>query len=332
MTLHGRVAGALGLLACMCALGLARVAEAACPPVAIVEGPAAMASATVAILRRHGVESTPNTCGGRMVRALLTADAGAHSYALRIEDGFGRTNERLAGDAETAASLIESWVLDEDADLLAPRLVSTLVPAAAAASTAAEVQAASPVAAPPVLATPRWRLFGVGEVSVGAEPATWRGGSATGCRHAGPVCLGGRARMGRAREWQQEPLFDAALEQTAVDALAIAAVPLTRGRLTLLPLIGLGVGWTRSSLSRAPLTMSWDDWGPRAEAALVVDVRVGAGWSLLAELGASGGRTRAREQWEQWEQREPSASTFLRPPTSTTTASLLAGIGIGYSR
>ena len=333
MTSRGKLAGALGLLACLCAPGLARVAEAACPPVAIVEGPAAMASATVAILRRHGVESTPNTCGGRMVRALLTASADAHGYALRIEDGFGRTNERLAGDAETAASLIESWVLDEDADLLAPRLVSTLAPPAAA-STAAEVQASSPVAAlPVVLAAPRWRLFGVGEVSVGTEPATWLGGSATGCHHAGPVCLGARARMGRARQWQQEPLFDAALAQTAIDALAILAVPLTRGRLTLLPLVGLGVGWTRSSLSRDPLTMSWDDWGPRAEAALIVDVKVGAGWSLLAELGASAGRTRTREQWEQWEQRE-SLSMYLRTSTSTssTTASLRAGIGIGYSR
>jgi hypothetical protein len=335
LTLRGKLAGALGLLACIGAPGLARVAAAACPPVAIVEGPAAMASATVAILRRHGVESRPNTCGGRMVRALLTAGAEAHGYALRIEDGFGRTNERLAGDAETAASLIESWVLDEDADLLAPRLASTLVPAAAAPSTAADVQALSPVAAPSVLAAPRWRLFGVGEVSVGTGPASWRGGSATACHHAGPVCLGARARMGRAREWQPEPIFEAALAQTAVDALAIATVPLTRGRLTLLPLIGLGVGWTRSAISRAPLTMSWDDWGPRAEAALVVDVRVGAGWSLLAELGASGSQTRTREQWEQWEQweqREPSQSTFLRPPTSTTTASMRAGIGVGYSR
>ena len=223
-------------------------------------------------------------------------------------------------------------VLDEDADLLAPRLVSTLVPAAAAPSTAAEVQASSPAAAPLVLAAPRWRLFGVGEVAVATEPATWLGGSATGCHHAGPVCLGARARMGRAREWQPEPLFDAALEQTAVDALAIAAVPLTRGRLTLMPLIGLGVGWTRSAISRAPLTMSWDDWGPRAEAALVVDVRVGAGWSLLAELGAAVGQTRTREQWEQWEQREPSPATMFVRPTSTTTASLRAGIGIGYSR
>src|SRR5687768_7867794 len=143
-----------------------------------------MASATAAILRRHGVESTPNSCGGRMVRASLTAGADAHSYALRIEDGFGRTNERLAGDAETAASLIESWVLDEDADLLAPRQVSTLVPAAAPAA-AAEIQASSPVVAPPVVAAPRWHLLGVGEVSVGTEPATWLGGSATGCHHVG---------------------------------------------------------------------------------------------------------------------------------------------------
>ena len=289
-----------------------------------------MASATVAILRRHGVESTPNACGGRMVRASLTAGADAHSYALRIEDGFGRTNERLAGDAETAASLIESWVLDEDADLLAPRLVSTLAPAAAAPSTAAEVQALSPVTAPPVAGAPRWRLFGVGEVSVGTAPATWLGGAATGCHRAGPVCVGARARLGRAREWQQELVFDAALEQTAVDALAIAAVPLTRGRLMLLPLIGLGVGWIRSAVSRAPLTMSWNDWGPRAEAALVVDVRVGAGWSLLAELGASAGKTRTWQQWEEWEQREPAASMLLRPPTAT--ASLRVGIGVGYSR
>jgi len=334
LTLRGKLAGALGLLVCVWG---ARVAEAGCPAVAVVEGPPAMASATAAILRRHGVESAPNSCGGRTVRALLTAGADAHSYALRIEDGFGRTNERLAGDAETAASLIESWVLDEDADLLAPRLVSTLAAVPAAPSTAAEVQVLSPVTAAPVLAGPRWRVFAIGEVSVAAEPATWRGGSATACLHAGPVCLGARARLGRAREWQQqEPLLVDALDQTAVDALAVAALPLTSGRLTLLPLVGLGVGWTRSAISRAPLTMSRDDWGPRAEVALLVGVRVGAGWSLLAELGASGGQTRTREQWEQWEQweeREPSTSTFLRAPsTSTTTASLRAGLGVGYSR
>jgi hypothetical protein len=176
-------------------------------------------------------------------------------------------------------------------------------------------------------------VFGVGEISVGAEPATWRGASATGCRRAGPVCLGARARIARARDWQQELVFDDALDQTAVDALAIAALPLTSGRLTLLPVIGAGVGWTRSAVSRGPLTTSSDDWGPRAEAALVVDVRVGAGWSLLAELGASGGQTRAREQWQQWEQREQSPAMLLRSlPSSTTTATMRAGIGVGYSR
>jgi hypothetical protein len=176
---------------------------------------------------------------------------------------------------------------------------------------------------------PRWRVFGAGELSVGAEPAAWYGGSATGCHQAGPVCLGARARIGRARQWE-EP-FDATFDQTAVDALAIAALPWRRGRLTLLPLIGLGVGWNRSALSRAPLSVSWDDWGPRAEAALVVDVGVGAGWSVLAELGASAGQTSTtREQWEQWEP----LSMYLRgsPATATAAASLRAGLGIGYSR
>ena len=336
LTLRGTITAALGVLACLGAPGLAPVARAACPPVAVVEGPAAVASATVAILRRHGVESTPNTCGGRVVRAQLTASSDAHTYALRIEDGFGRTNERLAGDAETAASLIETWVLDEDADLLAPRLVSTLVPAAAAPTTAAEVQALSPVTAP-VPAAPRWRLFGAGELTVGADPAVWFGGSATGCHLAGPVCLGARARMGRAREWEQP--FDAAINQTAVDALVIAAVPLRRGRLTLLPLIGLGAGWTRSAVSRAPLAVSWDDWGPRAEAALVIDVGVGGGWSVLAELGASAGQTGTREQRDSlpmsMSMSTPmSMSTFPRGSiaTATAAASFRAGLGVGYSR
>jgi hypothetical protein len=335
LTLRGTVTAALGVLGCLCAPGAVRAAQAACPPVAVVEGPAVVAAATVAILRRHGVESTPNTCGGRVVRALLTASADAHTYALRIEDGFGRTNERLAGDAETAASLIETWVLDEDAELLAPRLASTLVPAAAAPTTAADVQALAPVTAPPVPAAPRWRLFGVGELAVGADPAVWFGGSATGCHLAGPLCLGARARIGRAREWEQP--FDATIDQTAVDALAIAALPLRRGRLTLLPLIGVGVGWTRSVVSRAPVAVSWDDRGPRAEAALIIDVGVGAGWSVLAELGASGGQTGSREPRDSLPtsmQIPMSMSMYPRDSiaTATAAASFRAGIGVGYSR
>src|SRR5688572_30317745 len=90
LTLRGAITGAVVFIVCVCAPGLAGTARAACPPVAVVEGPAAIATATVAILRRHGVESTPRSCGGRVVRASLTASADAHTYALRIEDGFGR--------------------------------------------------------------------------------------------------------------------------------------------------------------------------------------------------------------------------------------------------
>src|SRR5260221_2597261 len=112
-----RVLARAGLLAsCLVARSsTATAAGTACPPVAIVEGAAEIVTPVAAVLRRRGLRSTPSGCG-RVVRASLVTRPNLKAYSLHIEDGYGRVSDREIADASTAASLIESWAIDEDAD------------------------------------------------------------------------------------------------------------------------------------------------------------------------------------------------------------------------
>jgi hypothetical protein len=301
----------------------ARAAEPACAPVAIVEGPAAIADATTAILRQHGVETDPKPCGGgRVVWASLTASSDDKGYSLRIKDGFGRANERVASNPETAASLIESWVLDEDAELLVPRSLVGPEPLAAAEPLAVEQLT---VQAPPP-AEPQWRVLGAAELSSNNDDSAWYGGSVTGCRQVGRACLGGRLRMARGESWERvfrgdrnDPDFERGLDRSAVEALAVAALPLGQGRVTFLPLAAVGGGWTMSSTIRAPSPNSRSDLVLRAEAALLVSVGLSSRWSLMLEMAAAGGRSVSRE----------SSAMFMPPPPD---ASMRLGVGLGFSQ
>ena len=87
-------------------------ATAACPPTAIVEGSAEIAHPVSLILRQHGVGAGPSSCGGPVIRALLTRSAAAAAYTLHIVDGYGRASERQVADPGDAASLIESWATE----------------------------------------------------------------------------------------------------------------------------------------------------------------------------------------------------------------------------
>ena len=129
---HIPVAAAAGLLALLAAPASPR-AGAGCPPTAVVEGAAEIVTPIAAVLRRRGVGPGPSDCG-RVVRASLAARPNLDTYALHIEDGYGRVSDREVADAGTAASLIESWAIDEDADVLAPRVapVATEIITAAA--------------------------------------------------------------------------------------------------------------------------------------------------------------------------------------------------------
>jgi hypothetical protein len=262
----------VGLLATGLAASMPARAETACPPVAVVGGAPEIAAPVAAILRRRGLQSGPSGCG-RIVHASLAPLPYLKTYSLHIEDSYGRVSNREIADAGTAASLIESWAIDEDSDVLAPR--STPVPAASVA--------AAP--SPPAPANEAgWRLIGLGELSSATDGSVWYGGGITACGRVGVLCVGGRARIARDGDRGSGELAGY-VSRTRGDAGAVAILPLSRGSLSLAPMFGLGVSWMRSAIPIAPLEMTADDFSVAAEVGVGVARTLTQGWSVTAEVG-----------------------------------------------
>ena len=182
---HIPFAAGASLLALLAAPGSPR-AGAACRPTAVVEGAAEIVTPIAAVLRRRGVGTGPSECG-RVVRASLAARPDLDTYSLHIEDGYGRVSDREVADAGTAASLIESWAIDEDADVLAPRVAPVPLEIITAAAAAPD--------APPVAT---WHMDALGELATATD------GSRLVRRNAGGVrphraCLRRRSGPDRAR-------------------------------------------------------------------------------------------------------------------------------------
>jgi hypothetical protein len=293
----------------------AGAAPAVCPPAAVVEGTPAVARSISGILSRHGIRSGPNACAGPFVRAYVSDLSSRTGYLLRIEDRFGRANDREVPNVETAASLIESWVLDEDADLVAPRAAPAAI-------------AAAPTSRVPAVADASVRLHALGEVAASDDDATWFGGSASACARFRSVCIGGRARFARtSATWAAEQLSIIAsgdLTRTAWGALATIEVPVQRGHFLVAPRFGLGADWTHAVGTLEPVfaSMSADTFSLRAEGAVAAAVTIGRGWSVVGELGAHLGSPIRRTTRQGPEMLLPGAAT----------AAIVAGFGIGYSQ
>jgi hypothetical protein len=276
------IAGAAaGVLASWLAAGWSATAWAACPPVAIVEGAAEIVAPIAAVLRSRGVRSEPSGCG-RVVRASLATSPGDKSYSLHIEDGYGRVSDREIADARTAASLIESWAIDEDADVLAPR----------AAPIAIERAPATPVV-PPTAASTAFHVAALGEVSTASDGSVWYGGGAGACGRVGSICLGGRARIAR-DAGNGSGVVAGSLSRTRIDGAVTASLPLSRGAFTFAPALGVGLYWTRSAINQLaieevpvqiPVDMAADDLAVGVEASAAAAYAVSAHWSLVAALG-----------------------------------------------
>jgi hypothetical protein len=299
-----------------------------------------MATPVVVILRQHGVGSDQSACGGRIVRAfLLRQEGNLQSYLLQIDDGFGRRSNRTVADAGTAASLIESWTLNEDAYVLAPRSPPPL-------ATTPDIGLAVAAAAP---RKSTFRLMGALEVSPAFAGTASYGGNVTGCARLGAICLGARVRIARSQESSElavntnpglvpmNPfLVPMNLTRTGGDLLAIAALPLSGRRLSVVPLVGLGAGWVHARRSlQNPLNSSWANWSfddiaLRAEAALVGGLAVSSRWSIVAELGATFGRSISSFGRRISSNDLGDVATQVEPPPPSTT--LRAAFGCQYTR
>jgi len=250
----------------------------------VVEGAAEIVTPIAAVLRRRGVGPGPSECG-RIVRASLAPRPNLNTYSLHIEDGYGRVSDREVADAGTAASLIESWAIDEDADVLAPR----------AAPAAIEVVTTGPAAGGP-LPPAIWAVDALGEIATATDGSTWYGGTLAACGHIGPLCVGGRLRIARDTGGNGGIDFggggisgelSGSLSRTRYGGAAIVSLPLSLGALTFAPTIGLGIVQTRSVLTAMPLEITDHVSSVSAEAGIGVAGALGAHWSLIADLGGA---------------------------------------------
>jgi len=246
-----------------------------------VTGAARIVEPVRAILHDHDVSTNAGACAGvdKRVQASLIAEPGARGYVLRIEDPFGRRSERRIGDAETAASLIESWLAPET-EAVASK------PASAHRQVADETETR---AAPPVASAPSWRFSGAVELGTSGADSLWYGGAVTACGTVGPLCAGGRLRMAR-----DDNFFDLDHDsgsRSAVELLALAAWPFSGHGATLTPLVGFGVGRLHTNdpvLSDGEADRpGGDDIGLRLEAAASAGFALTRRLTLVGELGAS---------------------------------------------
>jgi hypothetical protein len=186
------------------------------------------------------------------------------------------------GDAQTAASLIESWVLPASAP--SASLDRSTLPALTAPRAARRQ--------PPRDHAGSWRFEGAVELARGSDDSSWYGGAATVCAQVGAVCGGGRLRVARNGD---SAGASRDRHRAAAELLMLAALPLTEGAVTLTPVLGLGLGWVHTEVASPALDFDDvpTDLGMRVEAGASVALALDAHVALAAEVGVSWGRSLA---------------------------------------
>jgi hypothetical protein len=132
-------------------------------------------------------------------------------------------------------------------------------------------------------------LTGALEFALAVDGSTWLGGSATGCVRFASVCVGGRGRIARDNALGNQAEAGSKLSRIASELLGIVALPLSAQGFTIIPLVGVGAGWTRTSVvtSGDVDALPGNSFGIRAEAALNVGLAVARHFSIIGELGTS---------------------------------------------
>jgi hypothetical protein len=199
----------------------------------------------------HGVGKTPAS-GCPFTSVVLSADGDL--IRLEITDPSARKSDRTVASADSAATIVESW-LQEDPTALAPRTTGDA--GEVTPSTAADQPPATapvPAPAPSIAATapsaatsgaiPRAYFDLDGVAGIGFDGSGWFGGGVAGCAVLGRVCLGAGAKVG------VDPKVGGGSEsldtqRILLDLVALLDVPVRFRGFTLRPGIDLGAAFVR---------------------------------------------------------------------------------------
>jgi hypothetical protein len=215
--------------------------DAICAPVAAIDGPRSVVAPIEAILTSHGIRVSDDQlncrAGSRKVRAAIAAHQDRTGFTLTTMDDSGRTSTRVFVQAATAASLIESWTLDEEAPLLAPPM----------AEARPQVLTAAP---PPTVADDQRRarvhLYGGMETSMGADRSWWMGVAMGACVRSGPLCTGLRGRSTRDLDLTGASSSDSVM-RTNTEILLASSWLFQTGGMLVAPTAAVGAGWLRTT-------------------------------------------------------------------------------------
>jgi len=252
-----------------------------CEPVAVLDGPPSIVEAIATLLTQHGVRVTPEPrCPGRTITARIEAHHDRTGFTLTTVDESGRTSARVFADARTAASLIESWALDDGDTLLAPPPSAAL--AADPLTPFADLQFAA-----------RVHVYGGPEASLGSDRSLWLGVALGACVRLGALCAGVRLRSARDADLTGASMPDTVFRED-VDVLATVAGMMRASAFIITPTVAAGGGWLHTQTDGGPIrdALVINDRDLRLELDLqgrwpvsprvALAAEVGVGWSPFA--------------------------------------------------
>lgn len=254
------------------------------PQVQIVGDPGLHKSLAEALSRRAIATTVQPGCP--TLRAEVSGKGGL--VKLVLQEDVPR-EERLVADVATAVALIETWLRS---DISAPLLSAMLAPP----------QAELPPPLPPPLSMPRGEPRAMvdlaPEVGIDLKAVSWFGGRLRGCLSVGRLCLGATLHM--AGDLSRLVSDEVLQQRLSGDLIVDAELPLSVGRFSFAPGIGVGAGFVRSEFRLnpgAPHSEEADEGllsgpaaiasgGLRAEARFSTTVALYRGLQLLATLSA----------------------------------------------
>lgn len=201
-----------------------------CPAGVELSGDAGAIAAVGELLAARGVALAATECGA--VRARIEPREG--QLAIEVEEVDGTRVERVAGEARTAATVIESFTrIDVGDPLLASRAVPSAPPA--------KVEERAPSPPPTMLRAARGvHLLSAIETSYASDRTSWFGAHIGACVMLGPVCAAARLRLSGVTDgpgvWKGD------VDRRSVELLVGIDLPFALGRWTLSPGIALGIG------------------------------------------------------------------------------------------
>jgi hypothetical protein len=234
-----------------------------------------LAASVASLLEQHGVRTRSERCGTNRAWFLVDDSADPASFTLTIRDGEGKEARRLVLRDEkavaVAVSLVESFVLGEDADLLSR-------PGTHAIDDRLGTETAS--------------LERIGQLSLlagflfGSDSSTWFGGQIDGCARIFGSCIGVR---GRFAQDDRGGGASSDLVRTQWAGFAFAGLPFNGETWQLLPAVGLGVSYTRATMLPVPFRRSVSDYDLTGQLSLDFALFLSTSWAFRVDVAGEFG-------------------------------------------